>query len=85
MFRHISHLIRLFRGDCSGMDKSLLTAGKENGTGVYAEIFVSLILHFFLFTLVIFIFILLILLFFLYFFYTHTIYPRRFLIDKINN
>ena len=80
MFRHILHLIRLFRGDCSGMDKSLLTAGKENGTGVYAEIFVSLILHFFLFTLVIFIFILLIL-----FFHTHTIYPRRFLIDKINN
>ena len=54
-----------------------------NGTGVYAEIFVSLILHFFVFNLLI--FFLWILLFFLYFFfYTHTIYPKRFLFHKIN-
>ena len=33
---------------------ALLTAGKGNGTGVYAEIFVSLILHFFVFNLLIF-------------------------------
>ena len=33
---------------------ALLTAGKRNGTGVYAEIFVSLILHFFVFNLLIF-------------------------------
>ena len=33
---------------------AVLTAGKGNGTGVYAEIFVSLILHFFVFNLFIF-------------------------------
>ena len=33
---------------------AVLTAGKGNGTGVYAEIFVSLILHFFVFNLLIF-------------------------------
>ena len=46
---------------------AVLTAGKGNGTGVYAEIFVSLILHFFVFNLLI--FFLWILLFFLYFFF----------------
>ena len=33
---------------------AVLTVGKGNGTGVYAEIFVSLILHFFVFNLLIF-------------------------------
>ena len=60
-----------------------LTARKRNGTGVYSEIFVSWILHFFLFNLLIFIF-LLILLFFYTFFYTHNIYPRTFLFHNID-
>ena len=76
MFRHILRLIRLFRGDRSGMDKSLLTAGKGSGTGVYAEIFVSLILHFFLFNLLICIFFLLLLLFFLYSFFITIAFTR---------
>ena len=61
---------------------AVLTAGKGNGTGVYAEIFVSLILHFFVFNFLI--FFVNSLIFSVLFFYTHTIYPKRFLFHKIN-
>ena len=84
MFRHILRLIRLFRDDRSGMDKSLLTAGKGSGTGVYAEIFVSLILHFFLFNLLICIFFFVTsLIFSILFFYNHSIYARSFYLIKL--
>ena len=83
MFRHILRLIRLFRGDRSGMDKSLLTAGKGSGTGVYAEIFVSLILNFFLFNLLICIFFCFFSYFFYTFFYNHSIYARSFYLIKL--
>ena len=48
---------------------AVLTVGKGNGTGVYAEIFVSLILHFFVFNLLIFF------CEFSYFFCTFFLYP----------
>ena len=55
---------------------ALLTAGKGNGTGVYAEISFHEFYHFsfylFVYLFVCFIFIL----FFLYFFFTHDIYPH---------
>ena len=62
---------------------AVLTAGKGNGTGVYAEIFVSLILHFFVFNLLIF-FCEFSYFFCTFFFYTHAIYPKRCLFHKIN-
>ena len=54
---------------------ALLTAGKGNGTGVYAEIFVSLILHFFVFNL--FIFFVNSLIFSVLFFYIPMPFTRR--------
>ena len=51
---------------------ALLTAGKRNGTGVYAEISFHEFHHFSFYLFIYFIFIL----FFLYFLFTHDIYPH---------